>query len=63
MHTALLPALAPVASPAEEAALTALLTEGEASVSDAPQFSPASAISLLLIVAAKEPKEPKKKTG
>ncbi|MGW0367017.1 hypothetical protein [Streptomyces sp. NPDC002990] len=46
-----------VASPAEQAALTALLAEGEMPVSDAPLFCPASATSFLILLGPKEPKE------
>ncbi|GAA2532537.1 MULTISPECIES: hypothetical protein [Streptomyces] len=55
MPTTLLPALAPTASPAEEAALTAVLTEGEAQVSDAPLFQPTMAAEVILVFGPKEP--------
>ncbi|MBT2444994.1 hypothetical protein J7E93_33860 [Streptomyces sp. ISL-36] len=61
MLTALLPALAPVASPAEQAAVTALLEEGEALVSDAPTFCPPAALLTLLVLSPNEPKETKEK--
>lgn len=61
MPTALLPALTPVASTAEEAAMTALLSEGEAPVSDAPTYCPTATSLIIILVSPKEPKEPKKK--
>ncbi|GGT62613.1 hypothetical protein [Streptomyces purpureus] len=57
MPTALVPVLAPVASQTEETALTALLTEGEAPVSDAPQHCPPAASLILILLSPKEPKE------
>lgn len=60
MSTALLPALAPVASPAEATALTALLTQGETPVSDAPTYCPHATTLILILAGPKEPKEPKR---
>lgn len=57
MSTALLPALAPVASPAEADALSALLSEGESPVSDAPTFWMSVIGVGLLLLGSKEPKE------
>ncbi|NEA45295.1 hypothetical protein [Streptomyces sp. SID10815] len=47
----------PVASSAEEVAVTALLTEGEAAVSDAPLFHPPANQVILLLLSPKAPKE------
>ncbi|MEU3727626.1 hypothetical protein [Streptomyces sp. NPDC031705] len=56
MLTAPLPALAPVASPAEADVLYALLAEGEAPVSDAPTFCAVAGSILIILLGPKEPK-------
>ncbi|WTW99212.1 hypothetical protein OG216_40320 [Streptomycetaceae bacterium NBC_01309] len=57
MLTKLHPTTEAVASSVEQTALTALLAEDEAPISDAPMPCPASALYLLLLLSPKQPKE------